>query len=413
MRNLTATAAATLLLLVLVAPSACRDGDERKGAASEDKGAGEEGSGKKHKKKAEATDDEDDAPKKKKQGKHAEKGDEAEAASAASAEPPATKPSASTTASAAPAVACPATFDTAPVPAKRLATWLEIYDALATKAGPKVSPANGAARPKLPADAKKQLVQSGDDEVGVSIVRYGEAHGPGVNGLVYADAQGALWLWDDLGGGGQDVNCSWADEAMLGQRGRLVEVFVDSQPSLLGHFDGAGNDCSPKGNADCHEACTWPKWTRTAQYYDLVAQRRVLSAAESGAQKELYKHTTKVSTVQSPGGDVAVRGGGCDRTVKLTLAPKPVPAPECRAKNAAGEAITLTLDWGKGGGLGTGTLQVGAKTTPVVAEMYKGLVLVDATGAKSPLQGKLATVTSEGKKSIRVGDSRQPSVPCD
>ena len=47
----------------------------------------------------------------------------------------------------------------------------------------------------------------------------------------------------------------------------------------------------------------------------------------------------------------------------------------------------------------------------MIAELYKGLILVDAPGAK-PVTGKLATVTTEGKKTIRLGDYKQPSFDC-
>jgi hypothetical protein len=91
-----------------------------------------------------------------------------------------------------------------------------------------------------------------------------------------------------------------------------------------------------------------------------------------------------------------------------SAAPPSPAAPECRATNGTQE-IELTLTWDRN--IATGTLRTDGKSQPVVAEMYKGLVLVDMPGAK-PVTGKLATVTTEGKKTIRLGDYKQPSFDC-
>jgi hypothetical protein len=80
------------------------------------------------------------------------------------------------------------------------------------------------------------------------------------------------------------------------------------------------------------------------------------------------------------------------------------PAPECRATNGT-HAIVLTVD---------------GKAQPVIAELYKGLVLVDAPGAPQPHSGKVATVWTDtspdagpdGQKMIRLGDDKQPSFAC-
>ena len=40
-----------------------------------------------------------------------------------------------------------------------------------------------------------------------------------------------------------------------------------------------------------------------------------------------------------------------------------------------------------------------------------GLILVDAPGAQ-PITGKVATVSTEDKKTIRLGDYKQPSFDC-
>ncbi|MDB4947109.1 MAG: hypothetical protein JWP97_6643, partial [Labilithrix sp.] len=79
---------------------------------------------------------------------------------------------------------------------------------------------------------------------------------------------------------------------------------------------------------------------------------------------------------------------------------------ECLAK---GGAVRLDLTWTND--RAKGTLAVDGKKQPVVASMYKGLVLVDAAGAKAST-GKVATVTTEGKKTIRLGDSKQPTLDC-
>lgn len=43
--------------------------------------------------------------------------------------------------------------------------------------------------------------------------------------------------------------------------------------------------------------------------------------------------------------------------------------------------------------------------------VHKGLILVDAPGTKRG-GGALATVTTEGKEQIRIGDHTQPSFDC-
>jgi hypothetical protein len=94
------------------------------------------------------------------------------------------------------------------------------------------------------------------------------------------------------------------------------------------------------------------------------------------------------------------------------------PAPECRATNGT-HAIVLTLKW-VDGGTAKGQLTVDGKAQPVIAELYKGLVLVDAPGAPQPHSGKVATVWTDtspdagpdGQKMIRLGDDKQPSFAC-
>jgi hypothetical protein len=94
------------------------------------------------------------------------------------------------------------------------------------------------------------------------------------------------------------------------------------------------------------------------------------------------------------------------------------PAPECRATNGT-HAIVLTLKW-VDGGTAKGQLTVDGKAQPVIAEMYKGLILVDAPGAPQPHSGKVATVWTDmspdagpdGQKMIRLGDDKQPSFAC-
>ena len=81
-------------------------------------------------------------------------------------------------------------------------------------------------------------------------------------------------------------------------------------------------------------------------------------------------------------------------------------AAECRAKNGS---VELNLTWTND--RATGTLGVDGKSQPVVALLYKGLILVDVAGTKA-ITGKVATVTNEGKKTIRLGDYKQPSLDC-
>jgi len=83
---------------------------------------------------------------------------------------------------------------------------------------------------------------------------------------------------------------------------------------------------------------------------------------------------------------------------------------ECLATTNDGAAIELRLQWGDAQGA-TGTLTVGGEVTPVIAELYKGLTLVDAPGTAS-CTGKLATMTSEPTKTIRLGDYKQPTYDC-
>jgi hypothetical protein len=80
----------------------------------------------------------------------------------------------------------------------------------------------------------------------------------------------------------------------------------------------------------------------------------------------------------------------------------------CQAMNGA-QVIDLTLTWNKN--TATGKLFVDGHSQTVIAELYKGLVLVDAPGA-SPVTGKVATVTTDGEKTIRIGDYKQPTFDC-
>lgn len=77
---------------------------------------------------------------------------------------------------------------------------------------------------------------------------------------------------------------------------------------------------------------------------------------------------------------------------------------DCRATSADGPLV-LTLQWDRNTAKGTlETTKAGAKSTFfVIAELYKGLVLVDDASSKPPRSGKLATMTTEGKKTIRLG----------
>jgi hypothetical protein len=93
------------------------------------------------------------------------------------------------------------------------------------------------------------------------------------------------------------------------------------------------------------------------------------------------------------------------KTAALPSAPAHV---ECRARNEAG-LVELALTWDRN--TAKGTLTVGGHPRPVIAELYKGLVLVDAPGT-TPVTGKQATLTTEGKKTIRVGDYKQPTFDC-
>lgn len=81
---------------------------------------------------------------------------------------------------------------------------------------------------------------------------------------------------------------------------------------------------------------------------------------------------------------------------------------ECRSTNEGG-LIELTLTWDRN--TAKGALSVDGKSRPVIAELYKGLVLVDAPGT-TLVTGKVATVTTDGKKTIRLGDYKQPTFDC-
>lgn len=83
-------------------------------------------------------------------------------------------------------------------------------------------------------------------------------------------------------------------------------------------------------------------------------------------------------------------------------------AVECRANNEGG-LIELTLTWDRN--TAQGALSVDGKSRPVIAELYKGLVLVDAPGT-TLVTGKVATVTTDGPKTIRLGDYKGPSFDC-
>lgn len=86
---------------------------------------------------------------------------------------------------------------------------------------------------------------------------------------------------------------------------------------------------------------------------------------------------------------------------------------ECRAKGSTGP-IALALTWDRDMAKGTLTTTKDGKPVarPVIAQLYKGLVLVDAPGTKN-LTGALATLGTEGKKTIRLGDHKQPVFDCE
>lgn len=98
---------------------------------------------------------------------------------------------------------------------------------------------------------------------------------------------------------------------------------------------------------------------------------------------------------------------GLAACAKEAEAAPPQSSAECRAKAGA---VVLNLSWTND--TATGTLVVDGKSQPVVAQLYKGLVLVDPPGTTN-ITGTLATVTTEGKKTIRLGDYKQPTVDCE
>jgi hypothetical protein len=71
----------------------------------------------------------------------------------------------------------------------------------------------------------------------------------------------------------------------------------------------------------------------------------------------------------------------------------------------------LRLEWERD--TAKGTLRIDGKTKPVVALLYKGLILVDSAGT-AKITGKVAMLTPEPNKTIRLGgsDSKQPELPC-
>jgi hypothetical protein len=100
------------------------------------------------------------------------------------------------------------------------------------------------------------------------------------------------------------------------------------------------------------------------------------------------------------------------------VATRPAGNLECRAK-AGDHPVELFLTWDKN--IAKGTLRSIAATgqpqdTEVSAELYKGEVLVSPSAKKGPPY--LATIVqipevNQGKKSIQVGDFKQPWLPCE
>jgi hypothetical protein len=64
------------------------------------------------------------------------------------------------------------------------------------------------------------------------------------------------------------------------------------------------------------------------------------------------------------------------------------------------------------GSLRTTTSGSAVTVRPVKAELYKGLVLVNPADAPGP-NNRIATVQTEGKKMIQVGDWHQPQLACE
>ena len=102
-------------------------------------------------------------------------------------------------------------------------------------------------------------------------------------------------------------------------------------------------------------------------------------------------------------------------------APVPPPAAavmgslECRA-HGGGQTTELYLDWQQNiakGSLRVITVGGGVTTKPVEAELYKGLVLVDPAGSPPPVTGKVATMQTDPKKTLQLGDYKQPWCACD
>jgi hypothetical protein len=123
------------------------------------------------------------------------------------------------------------------------------------------------------------------------------------------------------------------------------------------------------------------------------------AAAASAAPTSSATGAVSASTAATVDASTAVK------TAAIPSAPTHV---ECRARNEAG-LVELALTWDRN--TAKGTLTVGGHPRPVIAELYKGLVLVDAPGT-TPVTGKQATLTTEGKKTIRVGDYKQPTFDC-
>jgi hypothetical protein len=133
--------------------------------------------------------------------------------------------------------------------------------------------------------------------------------------------------------------------------------------------------------------------------------KKLTAASDGPDAMSSAPSSSVVATASAPSSTALTTASAPAKKAPVTVAPASV---ECRAKNEGG-LIELSLTWDRN--TAKGTLTSDGKSRPVIAELYKGLVLVDAPGA-SPVTGNVATVTTEGKKTIRVGDYKQPTFDC-
>ncbi|NOU26906.1 MAG: hypothetical protein HOO96_03275 [Polyangiaceae bacterium] len=128
------------------------------------------------------------------------------------------------------------------------------------------------------------------------------------------------------------------------------------------------------------------------------------TATTVGTAKPEASATPEVPATPAASATAAAVAAPTDKAPTATA--MPTNTAECKAKNGT---VELNLTWDKD--MAKGTLAVDGKSKDVVAQLYKGLILVDAPGTKT-LTGKVATVTTDGKKAIHLGGTTKPGLDC-